>query len=256
MFGASQPQIAQPQQPLRLPRALTEVIEKLNPLHPESKFHAALYNNVQPGDISRYSRAANMDEKLWDEAVLKNPDPSRLVPVQANLFDDLIQRSNLQTKRIEDHLVVLSKIEQLIKKIDGDVDTEISTKLAACRRRHRELARKLLRIASSVELAASNTDSSGVLTPKETERKKRLDTIARALAAPAEFKDKLSDLVELAETTILNRQTQPAVEIRDGAAATAIKQLLGDQLQGIQHLSHVCERIDRDVNIMDSSLSR
>ncbi|KAI0560454.1 Nucleoporin complex subunit 54 [Gracilaria domingensis] len=259
MFGASQPQIAQQQQQqqhLRLPRTLTAVIERLNPLHPESKFHTSLYNRVAPGDISRYKRPSNMDEKLWDEAVGKNPDPSRLIPVQANLFDDLIQRSNMQTKRVEEHLIVLSKIEQLIKNIDGQVDTEISAKLAAYRRRHRELARKLLRIASIVELEASNIDSSGVLTPTESERKKRLDTIARALAAPAEFKDKLSDLVEIAESTVLNRQTQPAVEIRDPKAANTIKQLLSDQLQGIQHLSHVCERADRDITIMSTALER
>ncbi|CAN8070222.1 unnamed protein product [Agarophyton chilense] len=263
LFGASQPQMTQnqqqqqqQQQPLRLPRSLTDVIETLNPLHPESKFHTALYNRVSPGDISRYKRPSDMDEKLWDEAVEKNPDPSRLVPVQANLFDDLIERSNTQAKRIDEHLIVLSKIKQLIKKIDGEVDTDISTKLAAYRRRHRELARKLLRIASIVELEASNIDSSGILTPTETERKKRLDTIARALAAPAEFKDKLSDLVEIAETTILNRQTQPAVEIRDPKAANTIKQLLSDQLQGIQHLSHVCDRTDRDISIMAAALNR
>ena len=160
----------------------------------------------------------------------------------------------MQASRIEQHLSVLDRIDTAIANIHNDVNTEIANKLAAYRRRHRQLARKLLKIASTVELAACSADSSGLLTQREIDRKKRLDTIARALAAPAEFKDKLSDLVELADATVLDRNIQPPVEIRDPRAAVAIKQLLTDQLAGIQHLGTVCDKTNRDLSIMSNLL--
>lgn len=245
----------QQMQQMQLPRALMDVIERLNPTHPESPFHAALYNIVSPVDVPRYSRPQGMDEKLWDESVSRNPDPSRLVPVQANMFDDLLLRSDMQERRLAEHAAVLTKIEQSITQMDDSIESEIRTKLAAYRRRHRELARKLLRIASMVELAASRNDSSGALSQAEIDQKRRLDTIARALAAPAVFKDKLSDLVELAESTVLERRAHTSVDVRDPRAANAIKTLLSDQLAGIRHLGDVCQRADRDLTIIAQGVS-
>lgn len=250
----SQPQ--QQQQPLpKLPKAIMEIIEQLNPAHPNSKFHAALYNIVPYTEVSRYTRPGTMDEKLWDQAVSQNPDPSRLVPVQANLFDDLLSRSQMQEKRIDDHMGVLAKVSQDLKLIETNIQTDIQTRLDTYRRRHRELARKLLRIACTVELAASKNNASGTLTASEMERKRRLDVIARALAAPGEFKDKLSDLVELAEATVLDRKMQTQVEIKDPQAASMIRTLLTDQLAGIDHLGNACEKADRDLTIMNDMLA-
>lgn len=267
LWGASQSTFGQPapallgqpqQQPQtmpmpQLPRTLTDVVERLNPLHPESKFHAALYNVVPAADVSRYTRPATFDEKLWDKAVSQNPDPSRTVPVQANNFDDLLTRADMQSQRLEEHIGVLSRLASDLSAMEEDASTNMATKLGAYRRSHRELARKLLRIASAVDVAVARENGAS-MSQGETERKKRLDNIARALAAPAEFKDKLADLMELAESTELDRRVKPEVEIRDSRAAAAIKELLKDQLTGIQHLSEVCERADRDVRIMTEML--
>lgn len=223
-------------------------------MHPESKLHAALYNVVPPSDVSRYTRPALFDEKLWDVAVAKNPDPSRMVPVQANLFDDLLTRADSQEGRLRDHAAFLARLEDGLRIMAEQVETEIAIKLAAYRRRHRELARKLLRVACAVEIAACRSDASGVLSQGEVEMKRRLDGIAKAIAAPAEFKDKLSDLVELAEGSVLDRGVGGAVEIRDPAAAAKVKEVLSDQLTGIKHLGDICERNARDIGIMTEAL--
>lgn len=194
-----------------------------------------------------------MDEVLWDSAVANNPDPSRMVPVQANNFDDLLRRSEMQGRRLAEHGAVLSRIEETLTKVENDVETELSSRLGAYRRRHRELARKLLRLASVVDMETARDDRA-TLTAGETERKKRIDTIARALAEPAEFKDKLADLVELAERHVVGRRAGAEVEIRDGRAAAAVRDLLAEQLRGIQYLGEVCDRADRDIGIIGEGL--
>ena len=153
---------------------------------------------------------------------------------------------------MESHTAVLTKIESELASMHDSLDTDIKPKLATYRRRHRELARKLLRVACRVEAGAST----GGLTPAESDRKRRLQSIATDLRAPAEFKDKLADLVELADATVLGRSAAPAAEIRDPRAAAAIRELLMDQLKGIEHLSGVCDRADRDIFVMADALEQ
>lgn len=61
-------------------------------------------------------------------------------------------------------------------------------------------------------------------------RGRRLDAIGRALAAPAEFKDKLADVVDLVESRVLDRRLE--VKIRRDRAAVEIRELLREQLRG------------------------
>lgn len=177
-----------------------------------------------------------------------------MVPVQANNFDDLLTRADLQSQRLSQHISILSKIATDLTNMEDDANTNITTKLAAYRRSHRELARKLLRISAAVDTAVAREMGGGGLTQTEADRRRRVEAVARALAAPAEFRDKLADLVEVAESSLMERRVGPQVEIRDARAAAAIRQLLKDQLKGIEHLEEVCERTERDVGIMTDVL--
>lgn len=193
-----------------------------------------------------------MHSTLWQAALEANTDPSRQVPVHANGFDDLLKRVTAQNARMADHSTVISRLQNDLNTIQQDVNAQLSTKLAAYRRLHRELARKVLRIASSVELAAAHADTSGGLSVVETDHRRRLESVAKALATPAEFKDKLSDLVEVAGATVVDRSIRAPVTMRDEHAAKAVRDLLADQLKGIQHLGNVCSKIERDVSIMNN----
>lgn len=197
-----------------------------------------------------------MHPSLWQVALAANPDPSRQVPVPANGFEDLHKRKQTQSVRVKDHIAVLTKLQEEVNTIQQNVTSQLTTKLAAYRRRHRELARKLLRVAATVEISASRVNFSPSLSIVESDRRKRLEAIAQAIAAPAEFKDKLSDLVEVSSATMLDRALVTPVVIRDAKAASVIRQLLTDQLNGIQHLGNVCTKIDRDVSIMNNMMQQ
>lgn len=196
----------QQQQGVQLPKELSSLIEKLNPMHPESKFHAPLYNVVNVHDLPRYSKPPQVDDKLWKDAMEKNPDPSRLVPVQANLFDDLMTRSELQEKRIAEHAKAMTQLENGLQALKNSVEGNLSTKLAAYRRRHRELARKLLKLATRIDLICARQNGDTVLNAEERELKRRLDDIGKALTTPGVFKDKLNDLTDMVESTASERR--------------------------------------------------
>lgn len=242
------------QQQNMLPSPMLQLMESLNPLHPSSPFQAALYNVVPTNVLPRYTKPPTMHPSLWQAALSANPDPSRQVPVPANGFEDLHKRTQMQSARVNDHIAVLTRLQSDVDTIQQSMASQLTTKLAAYRRHHRELARKLLRVASVIELAAARADSSPTLSAVETDRHKRLEAIAQKITAPAEFKDKLSDLVEISSATISDRSLTTPVIMRDSRAANAIRQLLSDQLNGIQHLSNVSSKIDRDVSIMSNML--
>jgi hypothetical protein len=61
-----------------------------------------MYNLVGP-DAVNYTRPGNVPEKLWEQAVEANPDPTRLVPVQATGFSDLKKRVEDQDRTTVEH---------------------------------------------------------------------------------------------------------------------------------------------------------
>jgi nuclear pore complex protein Nup54 len=251
-----QPQLIQ-QQTLGvvMPQRLNNLVQKLDPRSSDSPFHTALYNVVTASDVDRYQRPPGMLEKLFEEAMLNNPDPVALVPVQANGFDDLLRRVELQSTRMKQHTSVLSAIEAAVARMEDSVATDLDTKLALYRRSHRELARKLLKIACRVERRACSNDSDPSLTHTELEFKRRLDAIAQDIAAPALFKDKLNDLVEVTDATRAQRcQLASATYARDPKSTAAIRDLLQEQLTGISNLGEVCRRADRDIGILEDQL--
>jgi nuclear pore complex protein Nup54 len=251
-----QPQVLQ-QQTLGviMPPRLNDLIQTLDPRSAGSPFHAALFNVVTSGDVERYQRPPGMLEKLYEDAMLNNPDPIGLVPIQANGFEDLLRRVELQDARMKQHASVLSAIETVVARIEDSITTDLDTKLALYRRSHRELARKLLKLACRVERRSCANDSDPSLTHGELDYKRRLDAIARNIAAPALFKDKLNDLVELAEATRAERSRLVAsTYARDPKSTAVIRELLQEQLNGISHLGEICRRADRDIGILEEQL--
>lgn len=242
----------------QLPEALREVMEQqMNPVHPECKFQASLYNVVPRDMAAGYQRPAGMLERTWQRAMSENPDPGRLVPVPANWFDDLLTRVELQDARLNNHSDTVQLAEKRVGNVTRAVASDIEPRLAALRRSHRELARKLLRVAAAVEVRAAQSDASGALTPAETDRRRRLVALQRDLSAPALFKNRLCDLAELAQCTALRRARADATGgLRDARAAAVVKAALTEQLAGMQHLHAVCERARRDVEIAADGLSQ
>lgn len=68
-----------------------------------------MYNYVG-SEAPTYGRPAHVPERLWQQAVDSNPDPSRFVPVQATGFEDLKKRIDDQEKTTVEHQKALEVI--------------------------------------------------------------------------------------------------------------------------------------------------
>ncbi len=244
--------------PTRLPDELMDLVDRqMNTNHPDCRFQAALYHKVDPAAAASYTRPAGMQERTWRNATTNNPDPSRLVPVSVNWFGDLVTRVQLQNQQLEGHKTVLELVKNRLEKIAVSVDTEIEPRLAVLRRRHRDLARRLLNVAVLVETIASRDDSIGSLNEAERSRLNRLEALHSDITAPGHFKDKLFDLTELAKCISLDaRNGAGAADLKDARAANAVKAVLTEQLEGIQKLHEVCETTVRNVGIVEEGLRR
>lgn len=242
--------------PTRLPDELTDLVDRqMNTNHPDCRFQTALYHRVDPAAAASYARPAGMQERTWKNATTNNPDPSRLVPVSINWFGDLVTRVQVQNQQLEGHKTVLELVKNRLEKISVSVDTEIEPRLAVLRRRHRDLARRLLNVAVVVETAAAREDSAGNLNQGERNRFRRLEVLHSDISAPGHFKDKLFDLAELAKCISLDaRNGAGAAVLKDASAANAVKAVLTEQLEGIQKLHEVCETTVRNVGIVEEGL--
>lgn len=242
----------------RLPDALTEMMDRMNPAHAECHFQAALYNKVDTASAASYTRPAGMQERVWRTASTDNPDPSRLVPVAANWFDDLTLRVDAQNARLDAHKAMLELIAKRLGKVHTAVDTQIEPHLMALRRRHRELARRLFNVAVAVELHAARQHAGAgaavALSSTERERSRRVEALRAELDDPGKFKARLCDLADRAEGTSLAARGGACGDLRDARAARAVRTVLSEQLEGIKKLHDVCEKAKRDVNIVAEGL--
>lgn len=239
-----------------LPTRLNDLVRQLDPTQLGSPFQAALYNMVSPVEVERYQRPPHMQTSVFEKAMLNNPNPESMVPTPANGFDDLLRRISAQQARVKEHESALENVEKAVAKIEDSIATELEAKLSLYRRGHRELARKLLRLACRVERKACANDADAVMSLAELDHKRRLEAVSRSISAPAVFKDKLNDLVELAQATRAERlRFYRSLKTTDARSTAAMRDLLHEQLNGIKHLGEVCRKDDRDVAILETELN-
>ncbi len=68
-----QPSTPQEQHPLHQLQSIKDSFDASSPLY---KFKHIFYNVVDPADIARYQRPANIDDIMWQQAVADNPNPT------------------------------------------------------------------------------------------------------------------------------------------------------------------------------------
>ncbi|KAJ2896285.1 hypothetical protein IWW38_002071, partial [Coemansia aciculifera] len=66
-----------------------------DPALPSYQFRHYFYNVAEVGQVHLYQCPPGQDPVLWQQAQADNPDPTTLVPVLANGFDDLRKRVDL-----------------------------------------------------------------------------------------------------------------------------------------------------------------
>jgi len=182
------------QQPIQIqPPQLSPLDETLNRrvFSLMNKCRRIFYNKVEPEDVPKYKKPDNISDKQWEEAMLNNPDPTCMVPVCANGFQDLLNRVEIQNQASDDHARILDTYRETLKNFRKKHDLEISVKIQEYKQQQVELSFRLLKIM--VKLECCRTRGLPVTSSEETWRN-QLENIQKELNSPNQFKAKLSEL--------------------------------------------------------------
>lgn len=212
------------------------------------RFNHAFYYVVPPGDVPKYTRPPNVDERSWALAVQQNPDPQRMVPVFAKGFEDLKKRVDEQDAAIKEHEATLQNANKLTNAIYHKHQVGTIVKMEAYKRRNMELASRVLRVMKKVEtLRALGIPS----VPEEEVFRDRLQTLRRELNQPDSSKSRLNEITSLVrmqdEMQDLNYDTI------DEENMDKIFQVLQQQQEGLVRLTEIVMRDLQDTNLMLSS---
>ncbi|KAI9027448.1 nucleoporin complex subunit 54-domain-containing protein [Phycomyces nitens] len=149
---------------------------KWDPSSPLCGFKHYFYNQVPPNEIRLYVRPPNQDERLWEEAIRNNPDPSCMVPVLVVGFDDLLKRVNVQSDQGAFHRAKVQEAQERLAMAEHQLALNTKVKMQEHWRRSMDLTKRLLRLMRySQVLRFSGTP----LYKTEEDVQKQMETLAK-----------------------------------------------------------------------------
>ncbi|CDH49667.1 nucleoporin nup44 [Lichtheimia corymbifera JMRC:FSU:9682] len=116
------------------------------------QFRHYFYNVVPANERHRYTRPADQDEHLWNEAMQNNPDPTTMVPVLATGFGDVLKRMEMQDIQLDAHKKTMMEIGERLETVQQKYMLGSLVKLDEQRRRHTDLTQRLIRMLKYVQV--------------------------------------------------------------------------------------------------------
>jgi len=235
---------------LRTPEeALGTICGAYDPNSRLCRFRHMFYNVVNPTDVDRFAKPENTNDVLWIQAMKDNPDPSRLVPVQATGFGDLKSRIAAQEEMTGQQQQALDEIGKYISKLQQQHELTTTVKIEEFRRKHMELAHRVLQLMVKIEVLQARGYS--ILTDEETYRAK-LENLQQELNKPTQFKSQVREL-----TSLVRMQEDTAVETYeplDEQSMRGIYKFLSSQQEALARLSQVLKEDAHDLEIITNAL--
>lgn len=250
-FQLQQPQQQQQQQPPppvdpKLMQQLQLLSEMIDPNSQYYLFRHAFYN-VSPAAsaAASFQPPANIPQELWQQALNSNPQPSRLLPVFANGFEDLksrlacqIQHSNLLDQKLIDD--VIEPLENLMT----EKQTSLMSRIRDCNRRQKRIEGSILRLMK--HLSKKSSGKNVHLSKEEEDLRRRLDSMANlvGIGMSGYQSNSLVQRIEHIQNSIRSERPshdqQATFIIKDRAA-------FGQLVEGLKQVSLAIEQLEQIV---------
>jgi len=206
------------------------------------RFTHFFYNLVNPADVLKHVKPPIVNDKLWMQALKDNPDPSRLMPLQIRGFVELRQRVEQQDRAAQDQQKALKEIQNCINVIQQKHELNTAVKIQEYRRRHMQLAARVLRIMKKIEIMRSLGYS---ISLDEEAFRKKLENLYMELNKPTQFKGRLNELTSLVR--MQDEATQGNYEPLDPESMQQIHKYLQQQQEGLKHLTEIVKSDAKDL---------
>jgi nuclear pore complex protein Nup54 len=188
-----------------------------------------------------------IDERLWAQAKLENPDPNRFIPVPLVGFAALNERFKLQEKETQQHKMRLKLITDDVSALERHV-TETKSKLDECKRKHIALSNRVLKIMISQEVIRKRGYP---IQAEEDQLRAKLENIQSELNAPTKFQGCLNEL--MSQLRQMQSQHQFGVSVSlESSTMNDLKTFLKQEQDGISHLIDI---LKNDLAQLDSLTS-
>ncbi|KAJ1749442.1 Nucleoporin nup57 [Coemansia sp. RSA 1821] len=248
----------QPNEVDELSKQLLLIKECWDPASPNYQFRHYFYNVVEPGQTHLYQCPQGQDPVLWQQAVSDNPDPTTLVPVLANGFDDLRKRVDSQSLQMQSYRERTAEISEKLGKILQKHHSETMVRLSECRRHQADLSQRLLEFIKLLQLLRLRGQ---LLHPEEEMFRVRVEQMEKELTHSGAFKQRLAEVQNHVYQLQANARRRNGVMGRsgggpagDGYEVTNESQLdsvvraLEDKQRGLAQMTQL---ISQDANSID-----
>ncbi|AEO61179.1 hypothetical protein MYCTH_2311089 [Thermothelomyces thermophilus ATCC 42464] len=233
-----------------IPEQMKLIMEKWDPTNPNCAFKTYLYNKVDEHTVPLYGPGPNEDPKEWEEALQRKPAPN-YIPVLCAGFPSIIARVTLQRRVIVEFNNKLHAINASLDAILSRHDLEHTVRAFNARRRHAELSKRCLVLASRVQVLRNRGYA---LSGDEDELKQKLARIDKSIQDPAlsarmeELWSRLIILRGYAEN-LKDEINKPGFADGDGLdeeVEAKAKKILEDYDKQLQHLKTQVEEAKKD----------
>ncbi|KAL2127176.1 hypothetical protein VTI74DRAFT_11205 [Chaetomium olivicolor] len=233
-----------------IPEQIKLITEKWDPTNPNCAFKTYLYNKVDEHTVPLYGPGPNEDPKEWEEALRHKPAPN-YIPVLCAGFPSIVARLTLQRRVIIEFNNKLHAINASLDAILSRHDLEHTVRAFNARRRHAELSKRCLVLASRVQVLRNRGYA---LSGDEDELKQKLQQIDKRIQDPAlsaRMEELWSRLIILRgyADNLKDEINKPGFAESDGLGEEVeakAKKILEDYEKQLQHLKKQVEEAKKD----------
>eukprot|EP01116_Phalansterium_solitarium_P012053 TRINITY_DN28007_c0_g1_i1.p1 TRINITY_DN28007_c0_g1~~TRINITY_DN28007_c0_g1_i1.p1 ORF type:complete len:450 (+),score=154.65 TRINITY_DN28007_c0_g1_i1:76-1425(+) len=247
-FGAAAAPVAAAE-PSALDR-ITAIANAWNPQNADCRFRFMLYNRVPENEVMLHGRPPNVNEMLWNQAMQSNPDPKRLVPVQAVGFSDLKARVDEQDKTTTQIKDAIQEIQTFVENVQRRHEIEMLVKIEQCKQQHLQLAHRLIKVMKKLEVLRCKGCP---VTLEEEQLREQLAALQREMQQPTRYRNRLNELAALVR--IQADKAPEEYDRLDEESLESIHKYLSDQQQGLKHLTDVLRTDARHLGILQQGLA-
>ncbi|KAI8374006.1 nucleoporin complex subunit 54-domain-containing protein [Choanephora cucurbitarum] len=255
-FGLQQQQQQQQQQVQeKVWEELALIRARFDPTSANCYFRHYFYNMVPENEIHLYRRPENQTEQAWNEAMRKNPDPKKYVPVLAVGFDDILKRMEVQSKQVELHQEKLKETSERLQSVQRQYALGTLVKIEEHKRRHTDLTQRLLRVKYSSVLRYKGFPLNG----EESTCVQQLAQLAESSESPEQLNAKMNALWNRLQS--LKAQMSQGGDNRYEVWRTVseedtniIAKILSDEQRGIKHITSILKSDEKDLEAIEAGL--
>ncbi|KAL4230131.1 Nuclear pore complex protein Nup54 [Mactra antiquata] len=198
------------------------------------------------------SPPAGINPLLWQQAILDNPDPEKLIPVPMIGFKELHKRQKFQESQTKRHQQRLDLIAQDLTEFQNK-QSNMLAKLDEYKRKHLELSHRLLQVIVKQEIYRKQGYA---IQADEEQLRVQLEAIQVELNHPTQFKGRLNEL--MSQIRMQNHLSSTSSDVNyqiNPSMLQELKTLLKQQQEGLTHLIDIVKDDMQDLNVIEQGLS-